>query len=78
MADFKLVVMNNGLPEYVAERVETEVDAVGQLAAMAVMTGEENGETVFVFDRDDDIVIVGPDDRPIAVWNRWEERRPQL
>lgn len=68
MSEFAVVVFEEGSPSYVAGRYESSVFAAIEVGAMAQEVYGE--ESLFLFDGDDDIVIVNPDFSPLVVWNR--------
>ena len=74
MSGFTIVVLDGGVPSYVAGRHEAREAADSQVSSMADATYEEDGRTMFVFDGSDEIVVVDEKARYASAWSRGGSR----
>lgn len=75
-AAYKIVVMADGNTPYIDGEFDSEEAAREALSNYTeqMMPDPVVGGGVPVFRDDDDLIILGPDNKPVEIWNRDEER----
>ncbi|MCV9964090.1 hypothetical protein OIU34_19600 [Pararhizobium sp. BT-229] len=74
MTQYQIVVIADGDSPYCEGNPSSRDEAFEAVKAMQAATMYENGQEKFVFDYEDDILIIDPEGSVIYAWNRDEPR----